>query len=60
MVLGQRAAAAMMLIRSAKLNGHEPHAYRKDVMTRLPTHKTRCMGDWCRIGGRALPPEPQP
>jgi transposase len=35
---GQRAAAAMSLIQSAKLNGHEPHVYLKDVLTRLPTH----------------------
>ncbi|BCF98026.1 hypothetical protein PPGU19_025950 [Paraburkholderia sp. PGU19] len=33
------AAAIMSLIRSAQLNGHEPHAYLKDVLTRLPTHK---------------------
>ena len=36
---GQRAAAVMSLIQSAKLNGHDPYAYLKDVMTRLPTHK---------------------
>ncbi len=36
---GQRAAAVMSLIRSAQLNGHEPHAYLKDVLTRLPTHR---------------------
>ena len=35
---GQRAAAVMSLIQSAKLNGHDPHAYRQDVLTRLPTH----------------------
>ncbi len=35
---GQRAAAIMSLIQSAKLNGHNPHAYLKDVLTRLPTH----------------------
>lgn len=29
----------MSLLRSALLNGHEPHAYLKDVLTRLPTHK---------------------
>ena len=23
----------------AKLNGHDPYAYLKDVLTRLPTHK---------------------
>jgi hypothetical protein len=35
---GQRAAAVMSLIQSAKLNGYDPHAYLKDVLTRLPTH----------------------
>ncbi len=34
---GQRAAAVMSLIQSAKLNGHDPYAYLKDVLTRLPT-----------------------
>jgi transposase len=34
-----RAAAVMSLIQSAKLNGHDPYAYLKDVLTRLPTHK---------------------
>jgi transposase len=36
---GQRAAAIMSLIQSAKLNGHDPYAYLRDVLTRLPTHK---------------------
>ena len=35
---GQRAAAIMSLIQSAKLNGHDPFAYLKDVLARLPTH----------------------
>nr|WP_170162383.1 IS66 family transposase [Caldimonas tepidiphila] len=34
---GQRAAAVMSLIHSARLNGHDPYAYLKDVLTRLPT-----------------------
>src|SRR5258706_8895273 len=34
---GQRAAAIMSLIQSAKLNGHDPYFYLKDVMERLPT-----------------------
>lgn len=34
---GQRAAAVMSLIQSAKLNGIEPLAYLKDVLNRLPT-----------------------
>jgi len=34
---GQRAAAVMSLIQTAKLNGHDPHAYLKDVMDKLPS-----------------------
>ncbi|MDM0030510.1 IS66 family transposase [Variovorax sp. J31P216] len=34
---GQRAAMIMSLLQSAKLNGHDPWAYLKDVLTRLPT-----------------------
>jgi transposase len=33
---GQRAAVVMSLVQSAKLNGHDPWAYLKDVLTRLP------------------------
>ncbi len=33
---GKRAAAIMSLIQSAWLNGHDPYAYLKDVLTRLP------------------------
>ena len=29
----------MSLIQSARLNGHDPYAYMKDVLTRLPTQK---------------------
>lgn len=36
---GKRAAAVMSLIQSAKMNGHDPYAYIKDVLTRLPTQK---------------------
>jgi transposase len=36
---GERAAVVMSLLQSAKLNGHEPWAYLKDVLTRLPTQK---------------------
>lgn len=36
---GQRAAAVMSLVQSARINGHDPYAYMKDVLTRLPTHK---------------------
>lgn len=35
---GKRAAAIMSLVHSAKINGHDPYAYLKDVLERLPTH----------------------
>jgi transposase len=35
---GQRAAVVMSLVQSAKLNGHDPHAYLRDVLERLPSH----------------------
>jgi len=34
---GKRAAAIMSLLHSARINGHEPYAYLKDVLERLPT-----------------------
>ena len=34
---GERAANVMSLIQSAKLNGHDPYRYLKDVLERLPT-----------------------
>ena len=34
---GQRAAAVMSLIHSAKLNGLDPYAFLRDVLERLPT-----------------------
>ena len=34
---GKRTAAIMSLIQSARLNGHDPYAYLKDVLIRLPT-----------------------
>lgn len=36
---GKRAAAVMSLIQSAKMKGHDPYAYIKDVLARLPTQK---------------------
>jgi transposase len=34
---GQRAAAIMSLVHSARLNGHDPYSYLRDVLARLPT-----------------------
>jgi hypothetical protein len=35
---GKRAAAIMSLLHSARINAHDPYAYFKDVLERLPTH----------------------
>ena len=42
---GQRAAAVMSLINSAKMNGHDPLAYLADVLARLPTTPARQIDD---------------
>ena len=34
---GKRAAAIMSLVHSARLNGHDPYAYLRDILERLPT-----------------------
>lgn len=34
---GQRAAAVMTLVQSARLNGHDPYVYLTDILERLPT-----------------------
>ncbi|EIK51144.1 IS66 family transposase [Pseudomonas sp. SST3] len=41
---GKRAAAIMSLIQSARMNGHDPYAYLKDVLTRLPTQRASEIG----------------
>ena len=35
----------MSLIQSAKLNGHDPYQYLKDVLQRLPTQRASQIGD---------------
>jgi hypothetical protein len=42
---GQRAAAITSLIQTAKLNGHDPYAYLKDVLERLPTQRASRIGE---------------
>jgi transposase len=37
---GKRGAAVMSLIQSAKVNGHGPYAYLKDVLARLAAGDT--------------------
>ena len=34
----------MTLLNSARLNGHDPYAYMKDVLQRLPTHEMSAIG----------------
>ncbi|WP_040266825.1 IS66 family transposase [Pseudomonas rhodesiae] len=41
---GKRAAAIMSLIQSARMNGHDPYAYLKDVLMRLPTQRANEIG----------------
>ena len=50
---GQRAAAVMSLIQSARMNGHDPYAYLRDVMARLPMQRASQIGE-------LLPPRWQP
>lgn len=35
----------MSLIQSARLNGHDPYTYLKDVLTRLPTQRANEITD---------------
>jgi hypothetical protein len=59
---GKRAAAIMSLIQSARMNGHDPYAYLKDVLTRLATQRKRAVitpflrdfrlcGDYASVAG---------
>lgn len=42
---GKRAAAAMSLIHSARLNGHDAYWYLKDILERLPTQPASRIGE---------------
>ena len=42
---GQRAATVMSLIQPAKMNGHDPYRYIKDVLERLPTQPASRVGE---------------
>jgi transposase len=55
---GKRAAAIMSLLHSARINGHEPYAYFKDVLERLPTHPPAASTSCCRTAGRPAPGSP--
>jgi transposase len=50
----QRAAIVMSLVPSSKLNGHDPHAYLKDALQRLPSHPASRI--YCSAGaGKGVP-----
>jgi transposase len=42
---GKRAAAVMSLIHSARMNGHDPYAYLREVLERLPTQRASQIGE---------------
>ena len=57
---GKRAAAVMSLIHSARLTGHDPYAYMKDILERLPLHPFSQIGEllphrWVPIGTNSSP-----
>jgi transposase len=52
---GKRAAAVMSLVHSARLNGHDPHAYLKDIMQRLPTQPASRIDELLPHRWQALP-----
>ena len=38
---GKRAATVTSLVQSARMHGHDPWLYLRDVLSRLPTHPAR-------------------
>jgi transposase len=42
---GQRSAAVMSLIQSARIIGRDPYAYLKDLLTRLPSYRASRIED---------------
>ncbi|SEL09028.1 IS66 C-terminal element [Roseateles sp. YR242] len=52
---GKRASAVMSLVHSARINGHDPYLYLRDVLMRLPTQPASRIGEllphlWERSG----------
>jgi len=53
---GKRDAAVMSLVHSARINGHDPCAYHRDILERLPSHPRRVAStSCCRIAGSLAP-----
>lgn len=48
---GKRAAAAMSLVQSARLKGHDPYAYLKYVLVRGRRSVPVRLGSCCRFAG---------
>jgi hypothetical protein len=55
---GQRAATIMSLIQSAKLKGHDPYRYLKDILERLPTHPASRIDELLPHRWQSLIPSP--
>ena len=53
---GQRAAAVMSLLHSARINGHDPYAYLRDVLERLPTQPARRIAELLPHRWQSSPP----
>ena len=49
-------------LKSARMNGHDPYLYLKDVLTRLPTHKNSQIDELLPHLWRpaCMPPAPPP
>lgn len=48
------AAAILSLLATAKLNGLEPYAWRKDTFKKLPAWPYSCLDEFCRCASAAL------
>lgn len=53
---GQGAAAVMSLVHSARLNGHDPYAYLRDMPEPLPRSPPAASAGCCRTAGEDRPP----
>jgi hypothetical protein len=53
------AAVVMSLLQSAKLHGHDPWAYLKDVLTRLPGHMNSRIDELLPTAGSRNPESAQ-
>lgn len=47
----------MSLVHSARLNGHDPYAYLRDVLERLPTHPASRVKELLPTGAPGCAPQ---